>query len=517
MRRRVTLLYLLAALAGIAGAARVQPELLRLRRAFHLTQADPLENMPPMVAFTTVALGGFRGLLVDALWMRATRLQDEGKYFELVQLAGWITKLQPRFASIWAFHAWNLAYNVSVMLPAPEDRWRWVRHGITLLRDDGLRYNPGSAQLYRELSWLYQHKLGQDMDQAHFFYKRAWAEEMTRALGGERPDFDRLAAAPTDLDVLRATPGAPELLSALDAAGFAPPYDRLLDADPPPEPIASRPADDPAVRALLDFLRARRARQIYRLDPGAMKAVDEAYGPLDWRLPDAHAIYWARQGIPYARSRFDRIQLERSIFQSMANAFLRGRMIDNRELGYFALTPNLALYSRVRQAYLDALAEFPNDDSIQVAFRNFLSDAAMIFYTYNLESRAREIYAELADRFPEVAAADGFEAYLYKQWQEYGRDFSPGQASAFVESALYQSHFWRALGDRDRAAGFARMAQLAWQRYMDIRQDPEFRARTGLPPLEEMDRIARERVREFVEQARAAAAEARAGENPPSP
>ncbi len=517
MRRRVTLLYLLAALAAFAGAARVQPELLRLRRAFHLTQADPLENMPPIVAFTTVALGGFRGLLVDALWMRATRLQDEGKYFELVQLAGWITKLQPRFASIWAFHAWNLAYNVSVMLPAPEDRWRWVRHGITLLRDDGLRYNPGSAQLYRELSWLYQHKLGQDMDQAHFYYKRAWAEEMTRALGGERPDFDRLAAAPRDLEALRAVPGVAELLAALEAAGFTPPYDHVLDADPPPEPLATRPADDPATRALLDFLRARRTRETYRLDPLVMKAVDEAYGPLDWRLPGAHAIYWARQGVPFARSRFERISLERSIFQSMADSFLRGRMVENRELGYFALTPNLALYPRVRQAYLDALEEFPTDDSIQVAFRNFLSDAALIFYTYNLEARSREIYNELVQRYPTAAVPGGFEGYLYNLWQEYGREASPGQASFFVESALYQSHLWRALGDRDRAAGYARMAQLTWHRYMEIRKDPEFRARTGLPPLEEMDRIAQQRVREFIEQARAAAAEARSAENPPNP
>ena len=40
---------------------------------------QPLENAPPMLAFTTVALGGFRGLISNALWMRANELQQEGR------------------------------------------------------------------------------------------------------------------------------------------------------------------------------------------------------------------------------------------------------------------------------------------------------------------------------------------------------------------------------------------------------------------------------------------------------
>ena len=47
-----------------------------------------------------MALGGFRGLLADILWIRAISLQEQGKYFELVQLADWIQKLQPKFAGV---------------------------------------------------------------------------------------------------------------------------------------------------------------------------------------------------------------------------------------------------------------------------------------------------------------------------------------------------------------------------------------------------------------------------------
>ena len=102
MKISISILLLLAfAVLLIAGA--LNSHLLRLRGELHLTQAPPTENMPPMVAFTTVALGGFRGILADVLWMRAGTLQEEGRYFELVQLSDWISKLQPRVPAIWAW------------------------------------------------------------------------------------------------------------------------------------------------------------------------------------------------------------------------------------------------------------------------------------------------------------------------------------------------------------------------------------------------------------------------------
>src|ERR1700734_637208 len=65
------------------------------RKALGLTRMDPLVNAPPVLAFTTVALGGFRGLIANALWLRLNDLQLEDKYFEMVQLTDWIAKLQP--------------------------------------------------------------------------------------------------------------------------------------------------------------------------------------------------------------------------------------------------------------------------------------------------------------------------------------------------------------------------------------------------------------------------------------
>ena len=98
----------------LVGAACVQQSLNRDRDRLDLTRVQQLENAPPVLAFTTVALGGFRGLISNALWMRASDLQDEDKFFEMAQLADWITKLEPHFVHVWLVQAWNMAYNISV-------------------------------------------------------------------------------------------------------------------------------------------------------------------------------------------------------------------------------------------------------------------------------------------------------------------------------------------------------------------------------------------------------------------
>ena len=107
---------LLLVLAGLllAGSGFMQRQMNRDRDRLGLTRTEPLKNAPPVLAFTTVALGGFRGLISNALWIRAGELQENDKFFEMAQLADWITKLEPHFVQVWLVQAWNMAYNISV-------------------------------------------------------------------------------------------------------------------------------------------------------------------------------------------------------------------------------------------------------------------------------------------------------------------------------------------------------------------------------------------------------------------
>lgn len=296
--------------------------LLASRAEHHLDATATLDNASPLLVFTTVVAGGFRGLVVDLLWLRASELQDQGKFFELVQLSDWITKFDPHSSQTWGFHAWNIAYNVSMMFPDAEERWRWVRNGIALLRDRGLRYSSQDARLYFELGWLFQHKLGTPVDPAHLYYKLRWAGEMSRVVGGAEPDYDAISR---------------------------------------------------------DSLRAEVMRRDYRLIPEIMREVRLRYGPLDWRAPETHAIYWAYRGRQYAEGR-ELLMCDRMIYQSLAAACFRGRIDETAASREDMFTPNLDLLPYTVRAYKQAMKDHPID-SVRESYLTFLRHVAGLLET----------------------------------------------------------------------------------------------------------------------------------------
>ena len=163
MKRRLTYVLIALLVAAFVGGQLV----LKAKRH---------ESAPVMVEGALAALGGLRSIAAEIIWFRADRLQEEGRYVELAQLASALTFMEPHTPEVWSYAAWNLAYNVSVMMATPEDRWRWVQAGIRLLRDEGLVLNPRSADLYRELAWLFELKIGASVDSAAPVYRQKWKE-----------------------------------------------------------------------------------------------------------------------------------------------------------------------------------------------------------------------------------------------------------------------------------------------------------------------------------------------------
>jgi len=49
----------------------LQIKMNQIREKEKLTDTSIVENAPPIIAFTTVALGSFRGLLADLLWLES--------------------------------------------------------------------------------------------------------------------------------------------------------------------------------------------------------------------------------------------------------------------------------------------------------------------------------------------------------------------------------------------------------------------------------------------------------------
>ena len=164
MKKRI----LLAALAAFLA-------LLSVGLQFALRVARPA-SAPAMTEGALAAFGGIRSIVAEVVWFRADRLQDEGRYVELAQLASTLSYLEPHTPEVWSYAAWNLAYNISIMMPTYEDRWRWVNAAIVLLRDKGLVINPTESELYRELAWLFELKLGTNLDMASPVYRAKWRE-----------------------------------------------------------------------------------------------------------------------------------------------------------------------------------------------------------------------------------------------------------------------------------------------------------------------------------------------------
>ena len=351
------------ALAGLllAGVSRVQDALNHDRETLGLTRVQPLENAPPVLAFTTVALGGFRGLISNLLWARATDLQEEDKFFEMAQLADWITKLEPHYSQVWIFEAWNMGWNISVKFKDFPDRWRWVRRGMELLRDDALRYNPNDIPIYQNLAWFFQNKMGQNTDDASMYYKRQWAMEMSQVFGNKPANFDELITPRTEEQKARA-----EML-----------------------------------------------RKVYKLDPRFMKSIDEKYGPLEWRLPEAHAIYWAAYGLQMAKdnptrvNKTDFITLRRAIYQSMLLSYQRGRIEADPFSARFEFGPNLDIIPKVNETYernWDEDDQYKGD--IQTAHRYFLMQAVVALYVNNRMTEAAQWYKYLGQTYPNKKLLD---------------------------------------------------------------------------------------------------------------
>ncbi|GMU80328.1 MAG: hypothetical protein AMXMBFR47_01990 [Planctomycetota bacterium] len=182
--RTIQLIALVTAVALAAAASRFAAPINTGRADMTKYQvADPLAQAPPEYALAIQALGAFRGLLTNLAFIRAEQYKMEGKYYDAMQLASWITKLQPRFVAVWEFLSWNMAWNISVTTHTDEERWNWVYNGVKLVRDEGLRYNPHAVNLYKQLSWIFVNKMSADVDEKHMAYKRNWAWRMHLLLG----------------------------------------------------------------------------------------------------------------------------------------------------------------------------------------------------------------------------------------------------------------------------------------------------------------------------------------------
>lgn len=446
----IALVVCLGAASVLAAAVKQQREDLRL-----IVEMRGISGMPPHVAVVTAALGTFRGLAVDILWARAEQLEREGEYYEAQTLAQWITTLQPRFKKVWWFQSFNLAWNITAATQVPAERWGWVTRGIELLRSGGIPLNPEAPDLYFDLAWIFENKIGSARDKEHWYYKSRLAAEMQEVLGdltqgrttAEVIDrFRKIADAPATLEALtEQVSGLDQALALLESHGaaadeatlrmlgrvmmqFSSLDAKILGAITLPKgvnPILLEALQENTEVAgvvfdhLVPFLQKRVLEDRYQMRPQRMLAVMERYGPLDWRHADAHGIYWSEEGMAVARTAATRgesneLMLVRGRLMMLTNLLRSGRVDYDPVTTRIDLLPDPRFAPKFEEALEEAIDLINSERGVAAAdfgpaeeadlfatWETFLNLATMLTYLYGDETEAARYfnqYIKLAER-----------------------------------------------------------------------------------------------------------------------
>ncbi|MBL8747117.1 MAG: hypothetical protein JNK58_12280 [Phycisphaerae bacterium] len=522
----IQLVALLVLVLAMASSAMLSTASIAESGRAQLTYTDEAtEGDPPEVAIG-IAMGAFRGLFVNYLWIRANKLKEEGKFYEAIELASVITKLQPRFPRVWGFHAWNMAYNISVSTNTAAERWQWVKAGIDLLRKEAIPRNPSDVVLHRELAWTFVHKVQGYADDANHYYKREIAKEWTVLLGeppkldGTRDQntrtmelwFEPVATAPETLD------GVIEVELADQAARKVPPgpdgqpvskvreladrivkeaklgldvnllhfvelrrawinawyiaekgYTNELKDSDRNEALDRLMADESygdAWPRLLNYVRKRAIIETTGMEPARMLRYIRRFGPIDWRHPASHSLYWAARGVEEGLERqgttqFDTLNTDRIMMHSIQELFRFGTInYDLLTNEYFALN-NFDWID----AYGDRLDEVMKRAGIVgdteqrvyttygAGYENFLKDVIRVLYRRGDLANAEKYHSRLRNwtglNINDAANLEKMKLPLAEFVKEELKDrlSTPHVALEEMESAITDA-FLRGLGQR---------------------------------------------------------------------
>jgi len=149
-----------------------------------------------------LSMGGFRNIISDILMVRLQYFIEENDFVEVQYLSKLIQELNPDSANLTIFNAWNLAYNVTIVIPDEQTKWYFLNSAVELLTgaitDENSQKN---ARLRYELALLFLNKLS-NVSQEETFYVELWNKKygLKKNLEDNRPTFDKLKI---DIDVAR--------------------------------------------------------------------------------------------------------------------------------------------------------------------------------------------------------------------------------------------------------------------------------------------------------------------------
>ncbi len=469
------------------------PTILEKRQKYQLTQNHPLENAPPQLVIATTALGGLRGFMIDYLWLRATELRNKGSHYEIVQLYDWISKLEPRIPEVWSYIAWEMAYNISETMYSPDDRWRWIYKGMCQLRDHGIIYNQNTPHLYWELAFMIYNKIDVNaIQQYKHYFGLKWFQFWNEVLGSEF-DIEAIVQAPATLEILLKDTFVVQFLEESKKHAN---FDMLADfynisnlseeAKSKLDEITKQEKYATAIPKIIAYIISQRLQKEFKMQPQKMLSMTQKYGKIDWRLPSAHSLYWAEEGL----AAFGRLKANPSKKLSNVNMETLERNLDRVqhtalqqifEYGTFLVMTPQRLVCIPNFTVLDSLQELCENiqkkwglEKGRESHETFLRRAIGKCYMHNRSEQAKKYFEILKKKFPNNPEyRQDIDTFIV---QDVGRTVNFAQPHVVEEYLIRsQADAYRSLleSNYEKYNGLTHIIALIYRRYLE-RHDQNF-------------------------------------------
>ncbi len=259
------------------------------------------------------------------------------------------------------------------------------------------------------------------------------------------------------------------------------------------------------VKKIAAFARARRLEKMH-LDPRKMIALMERFGPLDWRGPHPHAIYWASEGLvvtqAYKRrlneARVQRgleahdddrwakgmdyvyhdVNYDRVLYGALQNLVSRGRLLyDARGRILPMVGPDyrfadamIELFEDVYDRYGDTTGPFWR--GVRSAYENFLKNTSIEFFYMGDLNKSRRYYERLGQKYPWPKYKLPYEQFIREALDQYIGSLGSRRCRNVVRALIAQSYFYLGAGYDVRAQQLYEKAR-AVVRQWDMRQQAD--------------------------------------------
>ncbi len=130
----------------------------QLRDSYELSPAK-LSEIDPGSETMKLASLGLRGIAVNILWLKATEFKEQKDWDNFASTLNSLVKIQPNFVKVWEYQGHNLSYNVAVEFDDYEQRYHWIKKGITFLTQ-GIPYNRRDHRIIDNLGMICGQKFG---------------------------------------------------------------------------------------------------------------------------------------------------------------------------------------------------------------------------------------------------------------------------------------------------------------------------------------------------------------------